>query len=218
VGQEGRSAVLVDDQPLFLETLERHVADLGFDNVTKFTSALSASAALPDLSPDLLITAAEMPPGQGDGIALVASATSRWPDLRAIVLSVHDDWQLVDRAFAAGAKAFVLKTTSAADLTAAIRQAFHHSIYLAGQRMPPVSSEPASGSESTPGLTPREIQVLQLLAEGHSNAELARILWVTEQTVKFHLSNIYRKLEVSNRTEASRWAQVHGLLSPSQTA
>ena len=50
------------------------------------------------------------------------------------------------------------------------------------------------------------------MAEGHSNAQLARMLWVTEQTVKFHLSNIYRKLNVSNRTEASRWAQVHGLL------
>jgi DNA-binding CsgD family transcriptional regulator len=50
------------------------------------------------------------------------------------------------------------------------------------------------------------------VAEGHSNAQLARMLWVTEQTVKFHLSNIYRKLEVSNRTEASRWAQLNGLL------
>jgi DNA-binding CsgD family transcriptional regulator len=53
---------------------------------------------------------------------------------------------------------------------------------------------------------------LRLVAEGHSNAQLARMLWVTEQTVKFHLSNIYRKLDVANRTEASRWAQIHGLL------
>ncbi|MGH3046995.1 MAG: LuxR C-terminal-related transcriptional regulator, partial [Gaiellaceae bacterium] len=54
--------------------------------------------------------------------------------------------------------------------------------------------------------------ILQLVAEGHSNAELARMLWVTEQTVKFHLSNIYRKLNVANRTEASRWAQLRGIL------
>ena len=51
------------------------------------------------------------------------------------------------------------------------------------------------------------------MAEGYSNAHLAKMLWVTEQTVKFHLSNVYRKLDVSNRTEASRWAQVQGLLS-----
>ena len=62
------------------------------------------------------------------------------------------------------------------------------------------------------GLTRRELEILKLVAEGHSNANLARMLWVTEQTVKFHLSNVYRKLEVTNRTEASRWAQVHGLL------
>jgi DNA-binding CsgD family transcriptional regulator len=63
-----------------------------------------------------------------------------------------------------------------------------------------------------PDLTRRELEILKLVAEGLSNAELARMLWVTEQTVKFHLSNIYRKLNVSNRTEASRWAQLHDLL------
>ena len=63
-------------------------------------------------------------------------------------------------------------------------------------------------------LTPREREILQLVAEGHSNAKLAKMLWVTEQTVKFHLSNVYRKLNVSNRTEAARWAQLNGLLPP----
>ena len=62
------------------------------------------------------------------------------------------------------------------------------------------------------GLTRRELEILQLVAEGDSNAQLAKMLWITEQTVKFHLSNIYRKLGVSNRTEAARWAQLHGLL------
>jgi DNA-binding CsgD family transcriptional regulator len=62
------------------------------------------------------------------------------------------------------------------------------------------------------GLTRRELEILQLVAEGDSNAQLARMLWITEQTVKFHLSNIYRKLGVSNRTEAGRWAQLNGLL------
>ena len=60
-------------------------------------------------------------------------------------------------------------------------------------------------------LTRRELEILQLVAEGHSNAQVGRMLWVTEQTVKFHLSNIYRKLDVSNRTAASRWAHEHGV-------
>jgi DNA-binding CsgD family transcriptional regulator len=67
-------------------------------------------------------------------------------------------------------------------------------------------------------LTNRELEILRLVAEGHSNAQLARMLWVTEQTVKFHLSNVYRKLNVANRTEAARWAQLHGLLSATQAA
>jgi DNA-binding CsgD family transcriptional regulator len=71
---------------------------------------------------------------------------------------------------------------------------------------------PAVQKTEHPDLTRRELEILRLVAEGLSNAELAKMLWVTEQTVKFHLSNIYRKLNVSNRTEASRWAQLNGLL------
>ena len=69
---------------------------------------------------------------------------------------------------------------------------------------------------STPASRAGKLEILQLLAEGHSNADLAKMLWVTEQTVKFHLSNIYRKLGVANRTEASRWAQLNGLLTTGQ--
>ena len=75
-----------------------------------------------------------------------------------------------------------------------------------------VTSIRQQAAQDQPGLTKRELEILQLVAEGHSNGELARMLWVTEQTVKFHLSNIYRKLDVANRTEASRWAQLHDLL------
>ena len=62
-------------------------------------------------------------------------------------------------------------------------------------------------------LSARELEVLRLVAAGSTNSDIARKLWVTEQTVKFHLSNIYRKLEVGNRTEASHYAHVNGLLS-----
>ena len=64
-----------------------------------------------------------------------------------------------------------------------------------------------------PRLTRRESEILRLVAEGKPNQQIAGDLWITEQTVKYHVSNIYRKLEVANRTEASRWAQLHGLLA-----
>jgi DNA-binding CsgD family transcriptional regulator len=75
---------------------------------------------------------------------------------------------------------------------------------------------PAQASDqSVDVLTRREMEILRLVAEGHSNSTLAKMLWVTEQTVKFHLANIYRKLNVANRTEASRWAHLNGMLATS---
>jgi DNA-binding NarL/FixJ family response regulator len=208
----GGTAVLVDQHPLFLEVVEQHVTKLGFEIVGTFTTAVAASASLESLSPDLLVTGIEMPADQMDGIELVAEARLRVPDLRAIVLSVQDDKNLVDAAFDAGAQAYVLKTADPVDLTSAIRQAFLHSIYLSHDRSRSGRARPAGEAAAYRGLTRRELEILQLVAEGHSNAELARMLWVTEQTVKFHLSNVYRKLNVSNRTEASRWAQLNGVL------
>ena len=77
-------------------------------------------------------------------------------------------------------------------------------------------ANPAAAEESV--LSARELEVLRLVAAGSTNSEIARKLWVTEQTVKFHLSNIYRKLEVGNRTEASRYAHVNGLLAGGESA
>jgi DNA-binding NarL/FixJ family response regulator len=78
--------------------------------------------------------------------------------------------------------------------------------------VPTTPPEPVPAAPRSP-LTARELEILRAVAEGHTNARIGRQLWVTEQTVKFHLSNIYRKLGVSNRTEASRYALVHGLVA-----
>jgi DNA-binding CsgD family transcriptional regulator len=94
-----------------------------------------------------------------------------------------------------------------------MRQAFTHSVYVAPSRAAARAWAAPAGGQMPLGVTPREAEILRLVAEGHSNADVARMLWIAEQTVKFHLSNIYRKLNVSNRTEASRWAQLHGLLA-----
>jgi DNA-binding NarL/FixJ family response regulator len=77
----------------------------------------------------------------------------------------------------------------------------------------PVVPAASDGSPERAALTARELEILRAVAEGHTNARIGRQLWVTEQTVKFHLSNIYRKLGVSNRTEASRYALMHGLVA-----
>ena len=135
------------------------------------------------------------------------------PELRIVAIGASGDPEDVDEALAAGAVAYVIKTALPADIRTGVRQAFRSSIFLPSPRRsaptPPQHLQTINGE----ALTRREIEILRLAAEGPSNAELARKLWVTEQTVKFHLSNIYRKLGVANRTEASRWAQVNGLLA-----
>jgi DNA-binding NarL/FixJ family response regulator len=129
------------------------------------------------------------------------------------VLGESQDTSAIDAAFDAGAVAYVFKSAHPDDLASAIRQAFEVSIFLAPTRwVAPPSVASKTTADATPGLTKREFEILQLVSEGHSNGELAKMLWVTEQTVKFHLSNVYRKLNVANRTEASRWAQLNGML------
>jgi DNA-binding NarL/FixJ family response regulator len=205
-----RSAVLVDQHPLWLETVEQVLRRADVTVLAKITSAASAIERIGDLRPDMLVTGLKMPDGQIDGFALLRQAREQLPTLKAIVFSMYDDGAHIDAAFTAGADAYVLKTASPDELVSATHQAFSHSVYLAGSRHAPLAV--VAPLHQAPYLTRREHEILQLVAEGHSNAQLARMLWVTEQTVKFHLSNIYRKLDVSNRTEASRWAQLQGLL------
>jgi DNA-binding NarL/FixJ family response regulator len=208
----GRTAVLVDQHPLWLDAVATVVQDLGLTIVGTATSARDGLTLITEQRPDVLVTGIQMPAGELDGIELVRLGKESVPSLRAVVLSIYDDTKHIDAALAAGAVAYVIKTAHPDDLRSAIRQAFAHSVYLPGSR--PVQAPAAHvATEDMPDLTRRELEILRLVAEGHSNTQLAKMLWVTEQTVKFHLSNVYRKLDVANRTEASRWAQLHGLLS-----
>jgi DNA-binding NarL/FixJ family response regulator len=208
----GRTAVLVDQHPLWLDAVTMVVEDLGMTIVGTATSGREGLALVTEQRPDVVVTGIQMPAGEIDGIELVRAGKEAVPTLRAIVLSVYDDTKHIDAALAAGAVAYVIKTAHPDDLRSAIRQAFAHSVYLPGSRTAAAQTSHAP-TEDLPDLTRRELEILQLVAEGHSNTQLAKMLWVTEQTVKFHLSNVYRKLDVANRTEASRWAQLHGLLS-----
>jgi DNA-binding NarL/FixJ family response regulator len=205
-----RTAVLVDRHPLWVEAVERVLVRVQTQVVGSATTPERGLVLVGERKPDLLVTGIRMPEGEMDGITLVRKARERLPRVKAIVLSDYEDREHIDAALAAGAVAYVLKKAHPEDLASAIRQAFDSSVYLADGRT--TVAPPLQVLEESPGLTRREFEILKLVAEGHSNAELARKLWVTEQTVKFHLSNIYRKLDVANRTEASRWAQVRGLL------
>jgi len=209
-------AVVLDPHPIWLDAIEMVLERIGAKVVLKTSSSGEALAAIERSQPQLLILELDSQPGEPDGFEVMRRAKTLAPALRSIVLSAHHDTAHIDSALAAGAAAYVVKTAHPDDVASAVRQAFDHSVYLAGGPRP-IGGPPAAGqapaAQTAAGLTRRELEILRLVAEGHSNSQLARMLWVTEQTVKFHLSNIYRKLGVSNRTEASRWAQLNGLLS-----
>ena len=210
---DGLDAVVLDPHPIWLDAVEMVLERIGARVVLKTSSATEALAWIERQRPQLLILELDGRSGEPDGFEVVRRAKALAPALRAIVLSMHHDTAHIDAALAAGAAAYVVKTSHPDDVASAVRQAFDHSVYLADKARPsadPPAARPAS--EAPGGLTRREVEILRLVAEGHSNSQLARTLWVTEQTVKFHLSNIYRKLGVANRTEASRWAQLRGLL------
>jgi DNA-binding NarL/FixJ family response regulator len=214
VGENARTAVLYDRQPMWLEAIEGVLERANVRVEGKVADIATAVALIGDQKPDLFVTDAV---GTEAGATIdfdhLHAAQAQAPGIKCIVLASNDDKEMIEAAFAAGAVAYVLKSAHPDDLASAVRQAFRQSIYVGhGAVRAAVIAAPRWNAAAT-GLTKRERQILCLVAEGHSNAQLAGMLWVTEQTVKFHLSNVYRKIDVANRTEAARWAQLHGLLS-----
>jgi DNA-binding NarL/FixJ family response regulator len=130
------------------------------------------------------------------------------PDAQTVLLTTEMDDEWVAQAFEAGARTVISKSVHPVALGTLLREVAHGNIVH--RAAPPVQEH---ADQECP-LTQRELEILRLVAEGQTNGTIARQLWVTEQTVKFHLSNTYRKLGVTNRTEASRYAYVHDLVSP----
>ncbi len=147
-------------------------------------------------------------------LELIRALTAAAESMTVIVLTLATDAEWLDEIFAAGATSAVSKATQPAALATLIRETINgHAVHL----HKPLGAAPAASAPRDGLLSRRELEVLQQVAAGSTNGEIARKLWVTEQTVKFHLSNIYRKLDVSNRTEASRYAHLNGLISGDQS-
>jgi len=207
-----RSAVLLDSHPLLLETIERVLEAAGVTTVSKQTTPEEALAAVREHRPELFLLDLR----NVDGVAGIHDARQLVPNLKTIVLVDTADETMLAAAFAAGTTVAISRAASPDDLALAVRQAFEPSIFLAHSVR--AVSAPALSDPHCGALTKREREILRLVAEGYSNGRVGKLLWVTEQTVKFHLSNVYRKLDVANRTEASRWAQRNGLLAEAPAA
>lgn len=160
--------------------------------------------------PQVVLTDLRMP--GTDGADCIEQIRTTWPEVRVVVLSACEDRPSIDAALNAGASAFVVKSINATDIAAIVRQAASGSVFHATSVPSPKTNE--SGEDSMlPELTEREQAILEAIACGKTTAVISRELWVSEHTVKFHLTNIYRKLGVANRAGAVRYALQNGLVA-----
>jgi DNA-binding NarL/FixJ family response regulator len=195
--------VLIDEQPLVSRALAARLRVHGFSIRASFRDASQAIAFLRETPADVVLLGLSL---RGSGLACLRELGTLSSTMRVVVCNAPGEGD-PETALAEGAVAYVEMSGHPDDIVAAIRQATSRSIFFA----PPARTvEPAAAARAP--LTPRELEVVALVAKGNTNAVIARQLGVTEQAVKFHLSNVYRKLEVSNRTEMSLHAQLRGIL------
>ncbi len=160
--------------------------------------------------PQVVLTDLRMP--GADGAECIKQIRATWPEIRVVVLSACEDRPSIDAALNAGASAYVIKSINATDIAAVLRQAASGSVFHATS-MPAPRVEEAGTDPQMPELTERERAILEAVAAGKTTAVISRELWVSEHTVKFHLTNIYRKLGVPNRAGAVRYALQNGLVA-----
>jgi DNA-binding NarL/FixJ family response regulator len=209
-GSPLRRLVIVADNSLIVEAIR-----IGFRKSGEFkllgqadgrtTSAQVVTGAEPDV-----VLLDDMDRSQR-ALELTREIKAADPRVAVIVLSVHMDADWLEQLFDAGATGTISKATHPLALATLVRETLNGHVFHGRPPGSPSSAARPAAAEDLP-LTDRELEILQVVAAGLSNGEVASRLWVTEQTVKFHLRNIYRKLDVANRTEASHFAHVNGLV------
>ena len=210
--------VVVAEDSLIVEAIAIALRRSGEFNLVAHLDARSASAAeIIDASPEVVLI--DEMERSGRPIALIREIKAASENVSVLVLALSPEAARLDEMFEAGASAAVSKATHPAALATLIRETLEGrvlNLYKPADQVPGSTGTAGAVEESV--LSGRELEVLKLVAAGSTNSEIARKLWVTEQTVKFHLSNIYRKLQVGNRTEASHYAHVNGLVNGGESA
>jgi DNA-binding NarL/FixJ family response regulator len=212
MGDAPIKVLLADDHPLMLVGIRRMLESYeDIEVVGQASSGPELMALIERRCPDLVLMDLRMP--GCEGVQAVAEITETWPNVRVIVLSACDGRGEVDAALLAGACSYIVKSARTVDIASVVRQTSGGGVYhapatlrLVGGAHHEEHSEPAG-----PVLTDRESTILAAVAHGLTTKRISTDLWVSEHTIKFHLTNIYRKLGVANRTGAVRYAIEHGL-------
>jgi DNA-binding NarL/FixJ family response regulator len=210
VGVAPVKVLIADDHPLMLagirRVLERSEA---IEVVGEARSGAEVMQLVDRRRPELVLLDLRMPGSAGP--ENIARIRETWPEVKVVVLSADEDRGSIDSALNAGASAYIVKSVNPADIAAVLRQTACGSVFHAVARRPGRTEQP--DEPVGPQLTERELTILDAVASGSTTAAISKELWVSEHTVKFHLTNIYRKLGVPNRAGAVRYALENGLVA-----
>jgi DNA-binding NarL/FixJ family response regulator len=213
----GPRVFLVDDHGLFLSGVRAEL-DGVVDVVGTCTNVGDAIDAIRTTKPDVVLVDVHMPGGGGK--AVIEAVLHTDPGTRFLALSVSDAAEDVIAVIRAGARGYVTKTIAAPELADAIRRVYDgdavFSPRLAGFVLDAFAGEPATVTApqdpELDKLTPREAEVLRLIARGYTYKEIARRLEISAKTVETHVSAVLRKLQLSTRHELTRWASDRGVV------
>jgi two-component system, NarL family, response regulator DegU len=207
--------MIVDDHKLVREGLKA-VFDQGgeIDVVAEAGSGEEALDMVKSVEPDVVLMDISMP-GM-NGIQCTRLMKEKVPDVRIVILTMLDQEGYVYEAVKAGATGYMLKSTTSDDLVGAIKTVYDGHALLHPEATAQLLKEFVTLAENRSkdyGLSNREMEVLQLLSEGQTNKEIAKALWISEQTVKTHVAHIFDKLGTSDRTETVARALRNGLVT-----
>ena len=216
-GADGRMKrlVVVADNSLIVEAIAIGLRKSGEFNLLGHVNGRTGQVrAIVEARPDVVLV--DDMERSDQAIELVRQIRDELGSAAVIVLTMSMEPEWLDAIFDAGASGTISKATHPAALATLVRETVNGNVLHIYKGRDSAGLRPNAAAAERCPLTSRELEVLQLVAAGSTNGEIAQKLWVTEQTVKFHLSNVYRKLDVGNRTEASRYAYVNGLVTVPQ--
>ena len=196
--------LVADDHRLMHAAIRRALGEApDFEIVGEVLIGSQVAPAVVETKPDVVLLDLRMP--ELDGLTCLTRLRKHHPKLAVVVLSSYSDPGQIEAVREAGAVGYVVKTVEPVDLPAVLRSV------LSGEGFAVWGApEPEPEQSSAPLLSERESAVLAAVAQGLSNRQIGEQLWISEQTVKFHLRNIYRKLGLSSRTEAAHYAHRAG--------
>jgi DNA-binding NarL/FixJ family response regulator len=200
--------LIADDHPLVIAGIRRTIEDAeDIEIVGEAQSAPQLLALAERRQPDVVLMDLRMP--GANGVEAIEQLREIRPDVKIVVISASDDRTSISASLRAGASAYLVKTAIPSDIQSVVRQVARGAVFLAAPSSPVAAEHPREPAASP--LSDRERSVLAAVASGMTTAEVSRELWISEHTVKFHLTNIYRKLGVANRAKAVRYAIEAGL-------